>query len=624
MTDQPDFIGRFPVVSTLGVGGMGVVYLAKDPDIGRSVAIKVLHANRFQADLGRFKNEARTIGELSHPNIVVLLEYGIDDGSPFLVMEYLEGESLEKWIGTPHTLGEHKTILVDLCNALDFAHSKDILHRDLKPGNVQVLPSGQAKLLDFGIARSNDSDLTVTGVVMGTPKYVAPESLETGKHTKTSDCYSLGLLAYTMLSGSNPFAAPTYDAAIMKQFTLQPPLLHELNAAIPVKLSKTIAAYLNKNPDERPDSPTQLKDALALLVSPKLLTKTIDTQKPAKEPSSIAATVQFSRQSAPSSPASSNKSSLLIWGSGIALLTAGLGIWGLWDLVFEKPALPQPAETIATPPPRSHPINQPITENRSPSVAKPRQEVITTPTPAQTIPEKKTEPLAKDAATISATASTISAPGGESATPTATITQNKPATTNASTEKLSPAPALSKKQAKVAAKKPTPAPEKPSTNKPASPKKTASHTDKKVADKTAAKQKPKKKTAKPVSTSTLAASQQRPAPPPKKRTVVTLPGFSSISSSNTLTALNNPHLLRGQTTKVLIKAPDIAKIADFQIYYGRKKTTKLSIRRINKTKNNLVEVSVYVDQNAILGSYSLYGLYSNGNKTRPLFLEVSL
>ncbi len=272
---QPKQIGRFPIIGTLGVGGMGVVYLGQDPDIGRKVAIKVLHATGDKEALERFKNEARTMGEISHPNIVILLEYGIDDNKPFLVMEYLDGLSLEKWINQTHTLEEHKKILLNLCSAISFAHRKEILHRDLKPGNVQVLPSGDAKLLDFGIATGEDTGLTATGFFIGTPKYLAPEILQDTTHTKTSDCYSLGLLAYTMLSGNNPFATDTFEATMTRLLTKIPVSLHKINPNIPIELSNVVDKYLDKNPEHRPDSPKDLQMALELITKPAQLKKTI-------------------------------------------------------------------------------------------------------------------------------------------------------------------------------------------------------------------------------------------------------------------------------------------------------------------------------------------------------------
>ncbi len=275
MAEQPKQIGRFPIIGTLGVGGMGVVYLGKDPDIGRKVAIKVLHTTGDKEALERFKNEARTMGEISHPNIVILLEYGIDDNKPFLVMEYLDGQSLEKWINQAHTLEEHKKVLLNLSSAISFAHRKGILHRDLKPGNVQVLPTGDAKLLDFGIATGENTGLTATGFFIGTPKYLAPEILQDTTHTKSSDSYSLGLLAYTMLSGNNPFATDTFEATMTRLLTKIPVSLNKINPNIPIELSNVVDTYLDKNPEHRPNSSKELQMSLELIIKPTVLKKTI-------------------------------------------------------------------------------------------------------------------------------------------------------------------------------------------------------------------------------------------------------------------------------------------------------------------------------------------------------------
>ncbi len=318
MTEQPKQIGRFPIIGTLGVGGMGVVYLGKDPDIGRKVAIKVLHTTGDKEALERFKNEARTMGEISHPNIVILLEYGIDDNKPFLVMEYLDGLSLEKWINQPHTLEEHKKVLLNLCSAISFAHRKEILHRDLKPGNVQVLPTGDAKLLDFGIATGENTGLTATGFFIGTPKYLAPEILQDTTHTKSSDSYSLGLLAYTMLSGNNPFATDTFEATMTRLLTKIPVSLNKINPNIPIELSNVVDKYLDKNSEQRPNSPKDLQMALELIVKPIVLKKTIVPNADSKDLRSQERTVLIGE-----SPKSNTKW-LALFALFIVMVAAGL------------------------------------------------------------------------------------------------------------------------------------------------------------------------------------------------------------------------------------------------------------------------------------------------------------
>ncbi len=607
MIEEPDFIGRFPVVGTLGVGGMGVVYLAKDPDIGRSVAIKVLHANRYQTDLERFKNEARTIGEISHPNIVVLLEYGVDDGHPFLVMEYLEGEPLESWIKSPHKLSEHKTILLDLCHALQFAHEKKILHRDLKPGNVQVLPTGQAKLLDFGIARSDDSNLTVSGVLLGTPKYLAPETLETGIHSEASDCYSLGLLAYTMLSGNNPFSAPTSEAAILNQLRLRPPSLHQLNANIPVKLSKVIDQYLEKQPDKRPEGLALLRDTLDQLVSPAQLSKIISPTTQADHATPLDATVQIVQQSAHKSRKSRRGMTL----AGLLILATGIAGW----LFLSN----QPTDTIppATIPSPSQPT---VTNEPAPSPTLP-EPADTLPVPGKVVEAKDkpqsaaNEKLTEDESPESAATSVIPSAPVEPKTITAA-----PADTNESSSKntkkkplISEITIPQKHLTSTTRKKTSPKPEQ---------RKTPKVVKKKPADTVARK--------KPHSTAPAAvppepkAVQQKPLSPAPRPTF-NLPSLSISSAGNRLKLLSSPQILRGKTTTLLIKASDVLlkDITEFKIYSGRNETDKLRVKHFKKLKNNLIELTLYAEPNAILGNYSLYGFH-NGKKTRPVFLEVHL
>jgi len=275
MNGQPKNIGRFKVLSTLGVGGMGTVYLAEDPDIGRKVAIKVLHASRDENSLKRFKLEAKTLGDQVHPNVVVLLEYGINNSQPYLVMEYLPGEPLDRWLKSPRKLSEHKEILLGLCNALSYLHHKNIIHRDLKSSNLQVLPSGASKLLDFGIAQTHDSQLTATGFFIGSPQYLAPEILNRSPHSKVTDCYSLGLIAYNMLRGSDPFDSNSMEGVVMRKISITPTPLHKLNPGIPKSLSTVISHYLEKDPSVRPKTPDLLIQELEKITSKRLLDYTV-------------------------------------------------------------------------------------------------------------------------------------------------------------------------------------------------------------------------------------------------------------------------------------------------------------------------------------------------------------
>ena len=207
----PTEIGKYKVLRELGRGAMGAVYLGEDPFIGRRVAIKVM---RPQVEEGaeRFLQEARTVGSLSHPNIVLLHDFGFAGELPYLVMEHVDGTILDKWLAEPRDARERLRVLAGLCRAVAYAHSRGVLHRDLKPSNVLVRSDGEAKLLDFGIALVENTRMTATGVVLGTPEYLAPELLGSGRFSPRSDMYALGLVAYELFGGRNPFAADTVAA----------------------------------------------------------------------------------------------------------------------------------------------------------------------------------------------------------------------------------------------------------------------------------------------------------------------------------------------------------------------------------------------------------------------------
>jgi serine/threonine protein kinase len=250
----PERIGKYRVLRLLGAGGMGRVYLAVDPDIGREVAIKQVTLSADPLARQRFLREAQTMGRLNHPNIVTLLEFGVDAEAPFLVLELLSGEDGGTWMMRPHTLREQLQVMLDIARAIDTAHRADVLHRDLKPDNVRVLENGHCKLLDFGIALSNAGQLTASGYFVGTPEYVAPEVMSGDAHTPAADIYALGLLYYVLLSGDNPFRGDTAQATVARVIQRTPPSLRSLVLGVPVALAELIDACLSKDPQQRPPS----------------------------------------------------------------------------------------------------------------------------------------------------------------------------------------------------------------------------------------------------------------------------------------------------------------------------------------------------------------------------------
>ena len=218
-TQKPEKIGKYEVLDVLGRGGMGVVYRARDARLGRVVAIKMLTESFSENPemLQRFYREASQTGALRHNNIVIVFDAGDQDGEPYIVMEYVEGEPLDKMIKRERIhLQLALSIVEQICAALAYAHRNGVIHRDIKPANVIIRADETVKLLDFGIARDDnrvDTSLTSTGALVGTPPYMAPERFRGAPIDGRSDIFSAGVLLYLLLTGKLPFDAD-YPAVI--------------------------------------------------------------------------------------------------------------------------------------------------------------------------------------------------------------------------------------------------------------------------------------------------------------------------------------------------------------------------------------------------------------------------
>jgi eukaryotic-like serine/threonine-protein kinase len=262
-------VGRFLVQSRLGRGGMAAVYRAQDPSIGREVAIKFLHASLSEDDecRMRFLREARAAGALSHPNIVVVHDVGEINSRPYMAMELVEGAPLsERLEATPKmALRDTVVIGVQLARALDYAHGRGIVHRDIKPGNIMLLPADNSiKVADFGIARMDNSDdeHTVVGSVMGTPQYMSPEQTRGDKVDGRSDLFSAGIVLYQMLAGQRPFKGDSLVAIATQINSTEQPPLTQLRPDVPPSLRRVIDRCLAKQPAQRYQSGKELADAL--------------------------------------------------------------------------------------------------------------------------------------------------------------------------------------------------------------------------------------------------------------------------------------------------------------------------------------------------------------------------
>jgi eukaryotic-like serine/threonine-protein kinase len=271
--------GNYQAISLLGEGGMGAVYLAEHPGIGRRVAIKVLKSELDHDPqlLTRFLNEARAANAIRHPNIIEVLDSGTTErGASYLVMELLEGESLSARIRRLSRLDERSAIEIAMQTAsgLGAAHAKGIIHRDLKPDNLFVIPEEsdaareRVKILDFGIAKlhamAGDSLKTRTGTLMGTPVYMSPEQcLGTKEVDHRSDIYSLGIIIYEMLAGRPPFVSEGFGELLSMHLHEKPGSLRDLAPQVTTEVEFVVLRMLSKRPDERYQSMADVRAALA-------------------------------------------------------------------------------------------------------------------------------------------------------------------------------------------------------------------------------------------------------------------------------------------------------------------------------------------------------------------------
>ncbi len=247
--------GKYEILEELGRGGMGIVYKARDPVIGRLVALKTLTSS-LAADpdmLKRFYREAQAAGRLQHPNIITIFDMGDAEGRPFIAMSFLEGESLEKMIARrePLSLAQKLGIILQFCRGLDFAHKHDVVHRDVKPGNIFVKTDGTVTVLDFGIVHIAATTMTQSGMVIGTPQYMSPEQIS-GQHIDhRSDIFSVGTVAYEFLSYVRPFDGPNLPSVVFKIKFDKPAPLSELVPDIPRALEQAVMRCLEQRPEDR-------------------------------------------------------------------------------------------------------------------------------------------------------------------------------------------------------------------------------------------------------------------------------------------------------------------------------------------------------------------------------------
>jgi serine/threonine protein kinase len=310
---------NYEIKSIIGEGGMGSVYLAEHTQMQRVVAIKVLLPQFMSKPeiRERFKNEASTLANLQHPNIVGLYDYLEDETGMYLIMEYVEGEPLDDYIKNvtgPMPEGRVVPIIKEILSAVGYAHNLNIVHRDIKPANIIVAKNGSVKILDFGIARiigEDNKSLTKTGTQMGTIFYMSPEQVEGKSADFRSDIYSLGVTFYQMLTGLNPYEGLTTEYEVytkIVQETLPPP--QEVYPGVPEYFSSILNKALAKTPNDRFQTCEEFLKAV----------ETKENIKPIKENKSTRIAEPIHNGSSPNK----NKTALYIVGTALALLAVVL------------------------------------------------------------------------------------------------------------------------------------------------------------------------------------------------------------------------------------------------------------------------------------------------------------
>ena len=272
---------RYEITQLLGEGGMSYVYKAIDKQLQRTVAIKTLKPNYVEQEkfVERFKREAQTAANLNHPNIVQIFDWGIGD-EPFFVMEYIEGNTLTSIIANKRTISMNDILFIgaQVSSGLQAAHSKGLVHRDIKPGNIMITPEGKVKVTDFGIVslQNEESDITKTGSILGTASYISPEQAQGKPVSKESDLYSLGTVLYELITGRPPFEGDTPIATATKHITDKPERLSTYRADIPKGIENAVLKLLHKYPKDRFKNAEDLR---AVLLQQKTQLQAIQTQE---------------------------------------------------------------------------------------------------------------------------------------------------------------------------------------------------------------------------------------------------------------------------------------------------------------------------------------------------------
>ena len=373
-------IGKYELRAQLGRGAMGVVYEAFDTVIERKVALKLLRTDVFSAEQlpdvrARFKREAHSAGKLSHPNIVTIFDYGEHEGAPFIVMDLMSGQELSRRLeaGARLPIPEAVKIITDLLAALSYAHEGGVVHRDIKPSNLFLLRDGTLKVVDFGVARIESSELTETGAILGTPAYMSPEQFLGLPVDGRSDLFSVGVILYHLLTGDRPFSGSptTIMQKVLRQEPIEPTAL---NPTLAPDWDTVIKRALAKKPEQRFQSARQFADAIRFVVEGKALPKAPEFLNDA--------TVQVPGGMKSESPAGAaaaprSKTWVVFAFGAAALAAAAVAV----TLHFTRQPAPAPAPVLAAAP---KPVPEPVVEKKIEAPTPP-------PAPKETIRERVAE-----------------------------------------------------------------------------------------------------------------------------------------------------------------------------------------------------------------------------------------
>ncbi len=415
-------LGRYQILGEIGRGGCGTVYSAMDPRIGRKVAIKTIDAKASPTMANnlheRFRREARAAGTLSHPNIVTIHEFDDTGETTFLVMEYIDGRTLSEWMAQGRILPLEMvfSILRSAAEALDFAHSQNIVHRDVKPANFMITANGILKVADFGIAKMDgDTSLTNTGMVIGTAQYMSPEQIAAKTVTGRSDQFSLAEIAYELLTGQKPFQGDSWATLLHQILYTEPEPVTKHRGNLPEQATDVLRRAMAKDPAQRYPTCREFVEDLAktfgFVTQERAAMTSHRIHAPARPAAEDQETIAITHEvvEEATEPAQAKRRSLAVpIGAAVAVLVVAASWWTSRSRTAPNvPAAPaQVAQSQPAPvPEKSEPVAEPATKSRptvepkraasakaEPSSAPPKQETAKIETPVVQIPTPSIPP----------------------------------------------------------------------------------------------------------------------------------------------------------------------------------------------------------------------------------------